>query len=112
MKKKKWVEFTLFYVVIALIVAQLLKFTPIENYFSGHALILTSLVLIVGLLKGIKNPSFSIAFVFSILYLYDRVYIHEFIEFGHTIQEIFIGVLFGIILTLILYSLFGGFKRK
>lgn len=111
-KRKNWVEFTLFYVIIALIISTILKLTAIGAYFSGHAMVLTSLVLIIGLLRGIKNPSFSIAFVFSVLYLYDRVYLHEVIEFGHTLGEIFIGIIIGVIVTLILYGLFGGFKKK
>jgi acid phosphatase family membrane protein YuiD len=110
--KKRFVDFTLFYVTVSLILATILKLTPLGDYFSGHAMVLSSLVLIIAFLKGIKNPSFSLALVFSVLYLYDRVYIHEFIEFGHTFTEIIIGTIMGSLLTIILYALFEGFKKN
>jgi len=48
------------------------------------------------------------------LYLYDMVRLHKIIAFGHTMTEILVGLIAGIILTLVIYYFVGrknGFKN-
>ena len=91
------------YPLIMAVITFILKASPLAGFFSGHALILSSLIIIIGLKKGIKSPVFAVVFTFSALYLYDMIKLHKIIAFGHTMAEISVGVIAGIILTALIY---------
>ena len=91
------------YPIIMIFITFILKATPLTGFFSGHALILSSLIIIIGLKKGIKSPVFAVVFTLSALYLYDMIRLHKIIAFGHTVVEILIGIIAGIVLTSLIY---------
>ena len=91
------------YPLIMVVITFILKAGSLTEFFSGHALILSSLTTIIGLKKGIKSPIFAVVFTFSALYLYDMIRLHKIIAFGHTMAEVSVGVTAGIILTALIY---------
>ena len=93
----------LIYPLISIVLTLFLKTTPLGESFSGHALILTSIIIIIGVRIGVKSPEFAISLVISVLYLYDLIRIHKIIMFGHSFSEIIFGVMVGAIVTLVIY---------
>ena len=91
------------YPLIMAVITFILKAGSVTKFFSGHALILSSLTTIIGLKRGIKSSIFAVVFTFSALYLYDMIRLHKVIAFGHTVAEVSVGVTAGIILTALIY---------
>ncbi|MFA7681638.1 MAG: divergent PAP2 family protein [Candidatus Peribacteraceae bacterium] len=91
---------------------------------SRHSAFVTSLVVVVGERMGLASTEFAIAMVFAGIVWYDAVVVRrtvakqgrvlntlqDFTEFseevGHSLVEVLAGIVFGLVLTLILFRIF------
>lgn len=97
---------------IKLIIEQKNKKVTSRNIFiyggmpSSHTAGVTSLCTIVGFIDGLGSTTFAISFLFSILIVRDALGLRNRLGIGHTISQVIVGFIIGLLGTTLLYYLF------